>query len=459
MRKRKAIVLEKTGGFFLVLDSDGAFRRMRSRFKAEVGDEIELAAIQLNTTIKTVLSIAAVFLLTFLASLGWSSWKTPVVVATLSVDINPSLEFSLDKGTHIISVKAKNDDALQLLQGVNLKGRILTGAMKLLVDRAVELNFLNQENKWIVLGLSQGSEQSAGTGEPDVPAVSEGKKLSQTGFAEVDCQALLSELNETIAAENLDLRVVMFKLTSQDNVEAKKNGLSTGEYALWQTAETAGISVPQQAVKNSAERSQLLEAPAVQSELKHNPKVIKPKLPAGSSKQVSKKTQDPKKGDKITEKQNLLEVKSKSEIKFNSVVKYNPEVKLNSVVKSKPKVKLPEIKLNFEVKSKPEIKLPEIKLNSVVKSKPEVKSNSDSINGKTTNFISFEDKNNSKIKVESKESKENKESKESKDNKESKSKESKTTSEKKQSKFYLNNNYKFPFYSNNQLTPSLFNRK
>ncbi len=421
MRKRKAIVLEKTGGFFLVLDSDGAFRRMRSRFKAEVGDEIELAAIQLNTTIKTVLSIAAVFLLTFLASLGWSSWKTPVVVATLSVDINPSLEFSLDKGTHIISVKAKNDDALQLLQGVNLKGRILTGAMKLLVDRAVELNFLNQENKWIVLGLSQGSEQSAGTGEPDVPAVSEGKKLSQTGFAEVDCQALLSELNETIAAENLDLRVVMFKLTSQDNVEAKKNGLSTGEYALWQTAETAGISVPQQAVKNSAERSQLLEAPAVQSELKHNPKVIKPKLPAGSSKQVSKKTQDPKKGDKITEKQNLLEVKSKSEIKFNSVVKYNPEVKLNSVVKSKP-----ETKFNFEVKSKPEVKLPEIKLNSVVKSKPEtkfnfevkskpeVKSNSDSINGKTTNFISFEDKNNSKIKVESKESKKTRKAKKAK---------------------------------------------
>ncbi len=268
MSKGKAIVLEKAGGFYLVLDSDGTFRRVRSLFKAEVGEEIEVnsavSAVSVvsdkrKRALRVLLSAAAIVLLTVGSMLGWSSWQTPVAVAMLSVDINPSLEIALDKGAHIVSVKAKNEDALKLLQGVEIEGQTLTIAMNRLVSRAVELHFLNEERKWIILGLSEGST---------------GKTSKQSDFAGVDSQALQSGLNEVEASKGLGLQVVMFKLTSQEGLEAQDAGLSLGEYALWQTAEKAGHSVPPQTLRNTEDRSHLLEVPAVQAELKHNRNAI-----------------------------------------------------------------------------------------------------------------------------------------------------------------------------------------
>ncbi|MHB8125395.1 MAG: anti-sigma factor domain-containing protein [Desulfitobacteriaceae bacterium] len=312
MNKDKAIVLEKAGGFYLVLDSEGTFRRVRSHFKAEVGEEIEVAANQSNRlsnrSLRVLLSVAALFLLIFLSTLSWSFWQTPVAVAMLSVDINPSLEISLDKGAHIVNAKAKNDDALQLLQGVNLKGQTLTVAMNRLVTRAVELHFLSEERKWIVLGLSQGFE---------------GKVSSQSDLVEVDSQALQSGLNEVAASKGLGLQVVMFKLTPPEGLEAQKTGLSLGEYALWQTAEKAGLSVQQQTVKNSTERSHLLEVPAVQSELRHNRNTIDIETTAERSNQKITKDQDQDhEKEKVKDK---LSTKEESEKQNMSEVKRNPD--------------------------------------------------------------------------------------------------------------------------------------
>jgi hypothetical protein len=278
--KNRAVVLEKVDGFYHVLDSDGNFRRVCSHIKAEVGEEIEFGACQLNRTAKVLLSTVALFLLTILSTIGWSSGQTPVVVATLSVDINPSFELTLDKDKHVINVKAKNDDAQELLQGFNLKGKTLAQALNLLVTRAADLNFLNEEKKLIVLGFSLGPEETSGSEATE----------ENTDLTDVDSQDLLSGLNEVAASEGLDLDVVMFKLDSQEGSEAEKTGLSSGEYALMQSAEKAGVAVTTETIKNSKERSDLLEVPAVQNQLKQNLHVIKAKKSVGQSKQETLKS-------------------------------------------------------------------------------------------------------------------------------------------------------------------------
>jgi hypothetical protein len=285
--KNRVVVLEQVDGFYHVLDSDGNFRRVRSRVKAEVGEEIEVAAFKINRTAKVLLSIVAIFLLTILSTLGWSSWQTPVVVATLSVDINPSLELALDKEKHIVNVRAKNDDAQKLLQGFNFKGQTLTQALNQLITRAIELNYVNEERKLIVLGFSQGTEETSESDE---------KITGLTDLAEVDSQALLSGLNEVAASKGLDLEVVIFKLNSREGSEAQKTGLSLGEYALWETAEKAGVAVTKQTVKNSKERSHLIEVPAVQNKIKQNLHVIKSKTSADQSKQKTLKASKSNKG-------------------------------------------------------------------------------------------------------------------------------------------------------------------
>lgn len=296
MSKNRAVVLEKIDGFYYVLDSDGNFRRVCSHVNVEVGEEIELAAYQINRTAKVVLSIVALFLITIVSTFSWSSWQTPVVVATLSVDINPSLELTLDKKENVIDVRAKNDDARELLQGLNFKGQTLTQVLKILVTRAVELDYLDEERKLIVLGFSLGPVQTLGC------EASEEKNTGQTELAEMDSQALLSGLNDVAASKGLDLEVVMFNLNSGEGSEAEKNGLSLGEYALWQTAEKAGVAVPSQTVKDSKERSHLIEVPAVQKQLKQNFHEIKSKKSVGNSKQKTLKASRSQKGEELKKK-------------------------------------------------------------------------------------------------------------------------------------------------------------
>lgn len=299
MSKNRAVVLEKVDGFYHVLDSEGNFRRVRSRIKAKVGEEIEVAAYRLNRKAKALLSMVAIFLLTILSTLGWSSWQTPVVVATLSVDINPSLELILDEEKHVVNVKAKNDDAWKLLQGFDFKGQTLTQALNQLVTRAVELNFLNEERKLIVLGFQRSEEALA-------PEAS---------------QALLSGLNEVAASKGLDLEVVIFNLNSREGSEAQKTGLSLGEYALWQTAEKAGLAITKQTVKDSKERSHLLEVPAVQSQLKQNLYEIKSKTSAEQSKNKSINASKSQKGSEKDEQTAKEKSVKQNEVKPHTKVK------------------------------------------------------------------------------------------------------------------------------------------
>jgi len=42
MRKMKAVVLEKSGSHYTVLDHDGNFRQVHRRLNAEVGEEIQI---------------------------------------------------------------------------------------------------------------------------------------------------------------------------------------------------------------------------------------------------------------------------------------------------------------------------------------------------------------------------------------------------------------------------------
>lgn len=77
--------------------------------------------------------LAAVCLLLFLAagSGSWYLWTKPV--SYLSVDINPSVELSLNRFNRVTSAEGKNQDGVLILQGITLKGRDYIDAVELLV--------------------------------------------------------------------------------------------------------------------------------------------------------------------------------------------------------------------------------------------------------------------------------------------------------------------------------------
>jgi len=71
MSKMKAVVLEKSGSRYTVLDQEGTFRQVHRRLNAEVGEEIQ---IQSWTEYFSGVRIwaAALFLLVLTTLLGWT---------------------------------------------------------------------------------------------------------------------------------------------------------------------------------------------------------------------------------------------------------------------------------------------------------------------------------------------------------------------------------------------------
>ncbi len=72
----------------------------------------------------------------------------------VSVDINPSLSFSLDEKNKVLSVHASNEDAQILLYGEHFVGLDIEAALGKLADLSVDLDFVNEGNHGVNVSVS-----------------------------------------------------------------------------------------------------------------------------------------------------------------------------------------------------------------------------------------------------------------------------------------------------------------
>lgn len=253
MAKLHGVVLEQTGPFYTILAEDGSFRRMRLKVKAAVGEEISVETGLGIGHLKAWASLAAAFLLVALTALGWN-WQQPVEVAYVSIDINPSLELALDADGKVAGINASNSDAESLLVGLDLKRLPVNEAVSQIVGRAVELKYLNSEHDWVVVGVSY------------LP----GTKASSF----LNSGELAISVNNAAEKQGVVPKVAVFQLTESERDTAQQEGLTLGQYALWQAAATAGVEVNKDALKVADERVKLLNQPAVQEQIHQQKNVL-----------------------------------------------------------------------------------------------------------------------------------------------------------------------------------------
>ncbi len=178
------------------------------------------------------------------AAFSWLSQKDATTVAFLSVDINPSLELRLDANSLVRGASGLNADGETLLEGLSVKGKGSGEVLALLVERAIQLHYLTAEHPWVVLGASS---------EGMTPA------LPLSGLADT-----VSQVGEK---HGMSVNVAAFQLTAGEEHEAKAKGLTPGEYGLWLSAQKAGLTLPEGAVKDSSERVRILSQEKVQAQV------------------------------------------------------------------------------------------------------------------------------------------------------------------------------------------------
>jgi len=251
MSKIRAVVLEKSGSRYTLLDRDGTFRQVHGPLNAEVGEEILISSwIENFRGVRLWSGAVALFLLVITSLVGWNLFQAPTVVALLSVDINPSLQLEIDNQGHFVAFETQNEEAKRLLSQINLKGKPIQEVLEQIVSQAYDQKFLSPDQPWVVVGYSPMTSKTL----PQMP-----KALNKT--------QIISWITETGEKRGLTPQIAVFSLTSQERDLAQKRDLTLGEYALWQTADKAGVVTQPEKLKDSSERVKLLENSQVQGQI------------------------------------------------------------------------------------------------------------------------------------------------------------------------------------------------
>lgn len=163
-----------------------------------------------------VLSLVLATVMCFgLVSFAGCSNTTAEAKSTMTVDINPSVEFTLDKDNKIITATALNDDGAVLIQGKAFAGKTADEGAKLVVELATDQGYL-------VKGEIEGTPNTVNI------SVSGNKEAAEKIY-----QSAKEKVNKFIADKGIDAKVADFKQRTTEELRkiCVKMGLDEKEAA------------------------------------------------------------------------------------------------------------------------------------------------------------------------------------------------------------------------------------
>ncbi len=180
--------------------------------------------------IKSVISICCAGVLGL--SLVGCKDEDAEAVSYVSLDINPSIELTVDEDNKVLSVYAANEDGQVLLYGEeSVIGMDVEKAVGKITDLAVELGYLNEENKVVGVTVSAGAK-----GDEELDA-----KLDAKIVATAE-EAGLSVKVTADGSFSLNRKLAQVKAENPDNSAVQNVSSSKFKLAL-SVSETSGISI------------------------------------------------------------------------------------------------------------------------------------------------------------------------------------------------------------------------
>lgn len=222
----KAVITEIRGAKAAVLQDDGSIRLLENK-NYKIGQVVELKTTKwYNKATKWVAAAAAVLMITS----GAASYAYLNPVATVSLDVNPSLEFRVNTFDKVISVKAMNDDGEQILEELKLKGMEIDEAIDAAIDEMVEQAFIkkNEENA-VSVTIQHKNEKKQNDLEVLLDGEIKAYMAEENIDAEVEVEGIGAE-RVALAAEFNDLEDNDYTLTpGKLNLLEKLNAAQSSE--------------------------------------------------------------------------------------------------------------------------------------------------------------------------------------------------------------------------------------
>ena len=214
----KGIIMEVKQNYAIVMNDDGHMNKISKKKNMSIGQKIfyfeediirtnSIRTLRNNSFIKTIGSIAALFLIafTFFYQLSYKESAYAVV----SLDINPSIQIEVDNNKTILQVEGMNDDG-KSIDFKDLKGLNINEGIQRIKNILLEKNYL-KENKDVLVAFALVNDDENADYEKSVFGV----------------------IQSTFKSE----KVTYVKGNKKDVKEAKSAGISLGRYEVLQVAD------------------------------------------------------------------------------------------------------------------------------------------------------------------------------------------------------------------------------
>jgi hypothetical protein len=158
----KAVVVEVSGKTAVALKKDGTF--VKTARACSIGDIIEITEPQRFFMVSRKFAAIAAALLACIIAGGVFSYQTVFAASYISLDVNPSLEYALNRQNRVIEVKALNSDAEpiaeQLLQE-GIRNDTIAEAVSETMEILYKENYLGTGEESVLIAVSSDSAKTA----------------------------------------------------------------------------------------------------------------------------------------------------------------------------------------------------------------------------------------------------------------------------------------------------------
>jgi hypothetical protein len=206
----KAVIVELKNDLAAVLSDDGRITTIKNK-DYEIGQEIQMRNHNSNLT-KKIVTFAASAAAFVVLSVGTWAYASPY--SYVSLDVNPSIEFTVNRFDRVLSVKAVNDDGEEILQKISLS---------------------DLENKTIEDAITNTVKQISEQGYFD-GTIEGGIVITTSGKDEEKAEELAQELQDTVEEEITeigdDVVVEAYSVGLERVEEARALGVTPGKLNL-----------------------------------------------------------------------------------------------------------------------------------------------------------------------------------------------------------------------------------
>ena len=308
----KGIVAEINGKYAVVLTQTGLFKKVKATPDIAIGTEIDLNNPAENgriaRSVMRVTSLAAAGLLALGIGIGAYSYTLPY--SYVHVDINPSIELTVNMYDRIIRAEALNTEGETLLSNNDIKNKKVDAGVTLLLNSAVQQGYLSDvpaiadnvpsrstpDEPDVIGDKPETTYDGSAADEPKAPQITNAVLVTVSSNNVKKSASLEKELTDAVSVELDKDRVISEILVAKTSVEqrndARRFGVTPGKLVLIEDAMEGKADAEMAELKKAAIKDLLVMATNKKMDMEKRAEEQRDKLEKQQAEEVEKRKEE-----------------------------------------------------------------------------------------------------------------------------------------------------------------------